>query len=66
VRKEIFPSDSYCPKQRQKIQNKKTQMNEAVILQKIGMIKRKKRQSGEEKVVGLRSYTFIGQDKKMD
>jgi len=33
VRKEIFPSDSYCPKQ-QKIQNKKTQMNEAVILQK--------------------------------
>ena len=37
-------------------------MNEAVI--QIGMIK--KRQSGEEKVVGLRSYTFIGQDKKMD
>ena len=64
MRKEIFPSDSYCPKQRQKIQNKKTQMNEAVI--QIGMIKRKKRQSGEEKVVGLRSYTFIGQDKKMD
>jgi len=66
VRKELFPSDSYCPKQQQKIRNKKTQMNEAVILQKIGMIKRKKRQSGEEKVVGLRSYTFIRQDKKMD
>jgi len=37
-----------------KIQNKKKQMNEVVILRRIGMVKRKKtRQSGGRKVVGF-------------